>query len=138
MMSLLCVVGLLQGLGGCTGLPQTRTLLLDQRDNGTTVPVTYADRLILLLPVNPTTGFNWVLTADSSAAVSLLETKYVPASTGQSVVVGVGGTDVFVFGIQSNFSSAPVSRTFTLELREVAAPSAPPVRTFSMTLQVSS
>jgi predicted secreted protein len=139
MIALLCVAGLLQGLGGCTGLPQIRTLLLDQRDDGTTLAVTYADRLVLLLGANPTTGFDWALTADSAAAVSLVEKKFVPDSLEPTIVTGGGGTDIFVLDIEPNYSSTPVSRTFTLELRQAGSPATdPPADTFSMTLQVSS
>ncbi len=135
--TLLCAAALLPVLGGCGDPWSTKIIVLDMRDNGTTVNALAGDRLIVLLQANPSTGYDWQATIDDTNVLSQAQEKFVagPASAGHSGsgTVGVGGTDVFEF--DTVFAG---TTTLTLQLLQAGQPSSVPASsTFSIRVQVT-
>jgi len=69
---------------------------LTQTDNGATVRLARGGTLLVALPSNPSTGYRWLVADDSSAALELVEIRYVPPGS-TTPLVGAAGTEVLEF-----------------------------------------
>ncbi len=108
------------------------TLKLTQADDGKTFAVAASDIIQVVIPGNPTTGYEWVaVLVDKDAALiqQVGEAAYAPDSTDDGVV-GSGGVYTFTF-------KALAEGQATLKLA-YARPweSAQPAQTFSATLNI--
>lgn len=104
------------------------TVSAGEASNGKTVEVKVGDKLGVTLEGNPTTGFSWMVEGEAPPFLRLEgEPEYTPL-TGDTKVVGSGGTFLFVFDVKDAGSgtlrlayrrpwesSAP-ERTYTLEI----------------------
>ncbi|MFC1953930.1 protease inhibitor I42 family protein [Chloroflexota bacterium] len=93
MKKLLIVVAivLIASLAGCVfRVVETYT------DEGQSIDIGVDREFALVLGSNPTTGFNWQLTHDSTM-LELVEKKYVPGKKAEAGVVGAGGANYFRF-----------------------------------------
>lgn len=128
MFAVVCVAGLMPLFAGCAGIV---TLTAD--NNGQTVDAVVGGQLILNLASNPTTGFDWKITAIDTAILQQEgDSIYVPNAS-QSGATGVGGTRTWTFGVK-----AAGSTTLTLEYRQAGQPdSEPAAQTFTVTVEAS-
>lgn len=128
MLAALCVAGLLPLFAGCV---PTVTVTAD--NNGQTVKAAVGSRLVLGLPSNLTTGFDWKITAIDPAILKQVgESTYKqdPSAPGK---VGVGGTRIWTFDVK-----AAGSTTLTLEYRQGWMPASEPAgKTFTITVEAT-
>ena len=132
----LCLAGLLPLFAGCAhsatpvhSVPVVHTITVGADKNGQTVKAVVGGRLILSLASNPTTGFDWKITAiDPTILTQAGESTYKqdPSAPGK---VGVGGIRSWIFDVKAA-GSAPL----TLEYRRAWMPvSEPAGKTFTVT-----
>ncbi|MFC1985140.1 protease inhibitor I42 family protein [Chloroflexota bacterium] len=65
-------------------------------DSGQAINIRLNREFAIVLGSNPTTGFNWQVTYDSTM-LELVEKKYIPGEKAEAGVVGAGGADYFRF-----------------------------------------
>ena len=70
---------------------------LTQADHGTSVAVAPGDIIIIRLPENPTTGYQWTVEMVDAATLALQRTEFSPAP---EAGVGSGGGKTFTFKAQ--------------------------------------
>lgn len=88
----LCVLGLL--LAGCATVPSgSRTLY--EHDAGGNFAIPVGTALIVQLPANPSTGYDWKPSA-LAPGLKLMHSSFVQ-NPAPAQVVGVGGMDTFRF-----------------------------------------
>ncbi len=78
-------------LAGCATAQSTR--ILTQQDSGCAVAVSVGTIIVVRLPANPTTGYDWKPVSVTAPVLTLIGLSYA-APRG---VVGAGGTDTFRF-----------------------------------------
>ncbi len=66
-------------------------ILVSHRDEGRTVQARCGDQIVVRLPENPTTGFQWAVVDVAESALTLENSDYEPAPAG-----GLGGGGVAV------------------------------------------
>jgi len=106
-LGIICIIAVV--FAGCTGTPAGKTaattapastpakatpghLNVGQAQNGSLIFMHVGDTLTLKLAENPTTGYQWNLTASSGLAVT--SDTYVPSNT-NTTMVGAGGIHVW-------------------------------------------
>lgn len=112
-------------LGGCAS---RKTVTLGQADNGSTVQLSVGDSLVISLPGNPTTGFNWLV---ASADGNILQQKGDVAFKTSSSALGAGGT------ITLSFQAVAAGETpLVLQYKRAWETGTPPEQTFGITIVV--
>jgi inhibitor of cysteine peptidase len=133
-LTLLYSMAILSVVGGCGVNPYTgQTIPLDDRDNGSTIQARQTDRLLIVLPANPSTGFSWVR-ADSDEPITIADKQnwFVPLPS-LAGAVGQSGVQVFEFVVGLRGTSE-----LRLELRQSGAPSTDaPADVFSVTVEAA-
>ena len=104
---------------------------LTDADNGSTVQLANGGTLIVALPSNPSTGFSWSVSEQSSAQLVLQgEPAFVPGGS-TAPVPGAGGTQVFTFKAESSGTAE-----LTLEYRRDLEPGEAPEDAFDVTVEI--
>ncbi len=105
---------------------------LNDADNGTTITVARDGEVAVALPSNPSTGYSWAVVPPEPTNLELIgEPRFVPAGS-TTPVVGAGGTEVFTFKATSKAGTS----TLTLAYNRPFTPTAPPEKTFKVTVEV--
>ena len=102
---------------------------ITEKSNGKTVTVTEGNDLVLKLPANLTTGFDWVVTSTDRSFGYPTKTFKVDSSA-----IGSGGTDTFTWKTRGPFSlvgSHHVELAYKRSWEKVA-----PSKTFSFTVKI--
>jgi inhibitor of cysteine peptidase len=116
---------LAEALGGSGTNP---TVTLSEGDNGKTVTMSVGTSVLLQLPGNPSTGYDWEATIGTP---SVLEQSGMPKFTPSSSAVGAGGTYNFWFQPKS------AGRTdLTLVYRRSWETGVAPLKTYKITIAV--
>jgi len=110
--SILCIAGVL--MAGCSGTNQTPVtektqrptpsgtavqeghIVITEQQNNTTVPVDQGNTVTLMLPENPTTGFEWNLT--TTPGLNVTRDLFVPSDK-TGTLVGSGGTRIWEIAV---------------------------------------
>ena len=104
-------------------------VLLTEQDNGKDIDLTIGSTLIVKLPGNPSTGYNWTIVGEPSP-LKLQKTSF-RKSTNKSGAVGASGTATF----QLSASSSGIA-TLTLVYRRSWEYNMPPMKTFTVRVNV--
>jgi inhibitor of cysteine peptidase len=102
---------------------------LTERDNGADSDLTIGSALIVKLPANPSTGYNWTVVGEPSPLKLQKSSFHKSATRGNSV--GASGTSVFHF----TASSAGMA-TLTLVYRRSWEYNIAPIKTFTVRVNV--
>ena len=102
---------------------------LTEQDNGRDIDLNSGEMLIVRLPSNPSTGYNWTV-AGEPAPLELQKSTFQKRSS-NSKVVGASGTSVFRFTANSSGIS-----NLTLVYRRSWEYNTPPMKTFSVRVNV--
>jgi len=102
-------------------------VVVDQRDGGKTVSLHRGDRLIVILPGNPSTGFGW---AFASGDNHVLVQQGEPEFTRDSKALGAGGRYRFSFVAAAN-GEVPLRLVYRRPFETKA-----PATTFEVTVEV--
>jgi inhibitor of cysteine peptidase len=112
-------------LQGCAG---TSSVTLGEGDAGHTIKVNADQHVVVQLPSNPTTGYEWSV-ADLGGLEQVGKATYKASET--SGVVGSGGTQSFTFTGHKRGSGQ-----LTLEYRRPWEKGTPAARTWTVTVSV--
>jgi predicted secreted protein len=108
-----------------------KDLVLDEKANGTTVPATLGQQILIRLRGNPTTGYEWkVAKLEGEAIEQVGEPKYVPDDP-KGERAGAGGTFVFTFRAAKAGQAA-----LTLAYARPWEKKKEPAQTFALTVEV--
>lgn len=121
------VVAAVFGLSGCTSGP-SKSLDITGQDGGSTQQLKVGQELKVALEANPTTGYMWAL--DGKLPVQL-ESVGEPVFTADSKAIGAGGNEVWTFAGKSEGKA-----TLKLKYWRSFEPTTPPLKTFSVTIDV--
>jgi inhibitor of cysteine peptidase len=116
---------ILVGMVGCSPKP----VQLTEADNGTSVSMSVGSQLVVTLPGNPSTGFNWeVKSVDASILELAGDPQFVSDNTN---IMGAGGALTFTF-------DAKIAGSTTLELiyHRPFETGVDPLQTFSVKVEV--
>ncbi len=111
------------------GRVPVQNVAFSETDSGREVCVQVGQAIVVRLPENPTTGFEWAVRGMDSATLSLQSTSYSPESAESA---GRGG--VRTFEIKAR---APGRAPLLLELRRPWEPDAEAASSFELDLSVS-
>jgi predicted secreted protein len=106
-----------------------RIMAIGQKQNGDTANVDVGDTLVLALPANSGTAFNWKLTAVTRTILRPDASGYVPALR-PPLAQGAAGVAVFIF------KAVRVGKT-TLKLVYTKTGSKTPAKTYSTQVRVT-
>lgn len=109
--------------------PAVPNVVLTEQDNGRDVDLSVGTDLLVKLPSNPSTGYNWSIAGDPSPLK--LEKASFRKSTTKAKVVGASGTAVF--RLTANSSGLA---TLTLVYRRSWEYNIPPIKTFAVRVDV--
>ena len=104
-------------------------ITLTEQDNGRDIDLNAGETLIVRLPSNPSTGYNWIVAGEPSP-LELQKSTFQKKSS-NSKVVGASGTSVF----RLSASSSGISN-LTLVYRRSWEYNTPPMKTFSVRVNV--
>ena len=104
---------------------------LSEADNGKTVTVALGREVVVALASNPTTGYSWAVVRPEPANLELQGEPHYVAANPPTPVVGAGGTEVFTFKATKSGTS-----TLSMAYRRSFEPTAPPAKTFTVTVEV--
>jgi len=106
-------------------------IALDEKANGKTVKVAVRKTLVVRLAGNPTTGYSWtVKKLDGDALEQQGKLRYEPKKVARGIV-GSGGTFLGVFK-----AVKPGKGTLTMAYARPWEKGKPPIKTFTVTIQV--
>ncbi len=102
-------------------------------DNGKTVTAKKGEEIVLSLPANPTTGFDWTLTlVDKTLGQPTID---FASSTTDPNIAGAGGVRTFTW---SGTSALDLRGTHVVELAYKRSwETTPPARTFKVTIKIT-
>lgn len=125
---LVLVIALATLILDACGPPATATMRLREQDAGRTVQLQLGQRLEIVLPGNPTTGYQWEPTiADNS----ILRTVGEPVFKPDTSALGSGGQ------VTTTFEAVAVGQTMvTLVYHRSFEAGTPPLKTFAVTVTV--
>lgn len=103
-------------------------LIVTEKENGKSLQLTVGQMVVIQLPSNPTTGYQWVLPWDTGPLVGGRQ-KY---TRNEGHMPGAGGTETFKF-----YAKDTGTVTLTLDYRRPWE-NDPPARTFTVTVNVAS
>ncbi len=75
----------------------TKSMILTQKDNGTSITLKVGDRFSIQLPENPTTGFQWEFLPNTDGVVTLEATDY---NASAPKLIGSGGQKTLTFQVE--------------------------------------
>jgi predicted secreted protein len=134
--TLLLIAAVAMGLAsagcGSSANADSDTLKLAQTDDGKSFTVKTGDTIQVVIPGNPTTGYEWAAAlADADAALlqQLGDPVYAPDSTGEAVV-GSGGVYTFTFKAVGE-GQAVLKLAYARSFETVE-----PIQTFTVTLTI--
>lgn len=104
-------------------------LSIDEHADHATLPLVVGQKLVLTLPGNPTTGFQWQAI---SRGEPVLEPEGVPEYAAEGSAIGAGGRYRYTLKAVRP-GSAPVKLVY----RRSFEPDLPPARVFEVTVQVA-
>lgn len=104
-------------------------MVLSESDNGRDIDLTTSGALVVKLPSNPSTGYNWTVVGDP-APLKLQKSSFVHSKS-KSGVVGSSGTAIF----RLSASSAGLA-TLTLVYRRSWEYNVAPMKTFTVRVDV--
>jgi inhibitor of cysteine peptidase len=120
-------------LTGCSSSPPAApSVIITEAQNGGTVQMRAVQSLIVRLPRNPSTGYNWSVSAGSTPLLQLANTDYEPGPSiktpagDEPPAVGRPGTEIMAFAPQRAGSGR-----LLLAYRRPWEPAATPARTFT-------
>jgi inhibitor of cysteine peptidase len=102
---------------------------LTERDNGADTDLTIGSALVVKLPANPSTGYNWTVVGEPSP-LKLHKSSFRKGAT-QGSSVGASGTSVFQFSASSSGMA-----TLTLVYRRSWEYNIAPIKTFTVRVNV--
>ena len=111
------------------GQPASRNVVLTAEDNGKDIDLTIGSTLVVKLPSNPSTGYNWTIVGEPSP-LKLQKTSFRKSQTKASTV-GASGTSVFQLSANSSGLA-----TLTLVYRRSWEYNVPPIKTFAVRVDV--
>ena len=114
---------LAESLGG----ESSNVTTLGEADNGSTITVTQGAGIMIQLPGNPTTGYDWQANVGSSGIVTPTGSTYKPSSS----ALGSGGTYTFTFAASSQGTTV-----VTLTYQRAWETGVAPLRTYTVTIVV--
>jgi len=107
---------------------------LTEHANRTTVAVHVGDRLVVRLPANASTGYEWRFTSTGGPLLRLLSARYLPAPRKAGPpIVGAPGTFIAQLAVQRIGRSA-----LTLAYLRDTHPPTPPAQRFTVTIIATS
>lgn len=109
--------------------PNTSNVVLTEQDNGSDIDLTIGATLVVKLPSNPSTGYNWTVAGEPSP-LKLQKASFHKAKT-KANSVGASGTAVFQLS-----ASASGMATLTLVYRRSWEYNVPPIKTFTVRVDV--
>lgn len=86
-----------EGTGEPTQTPAQDEIHLTAADNGREIEANQGDMIVVALPANPTTGFQWDVVSEGDVLRQSGESEYIPDEPPDSLVDGAGGTAIFRF-----------------------------------------
>lgn len=104
-------------------------VVLTEQDNGKDIDLTIGGALIVKLPSNPSTGYNWAVVGEPSP-LKLQKATFRKGKTKDNAV-GASGTAIF----QLSASSSGMA-TLTLVYRRSWEYNVPPIKTFAVRVDV--
>lgn len=128
LLSLMTIILLSALLLTACGSGAADTITIGEAHSGKTIELETGDTLIIALPGNITTGFNWI---PAQQVPSLLEIVGEPAVTPASDALGAGGMIVLQFKADSAGQT-----TLHLDYRRSFEPDVAPERTFEVSVVV--
>jgi inhibitor of cysteine peptidase len=104
------------------------TMALSKADNGKVVSVSEGSEVVIALPSNPTTGYDWIV-VEQSSALPQPKSEFIPPGSDNE---GAGGTRRLTWG------SAGLSgeHKITLVYKRPQDQKQPPADTFTVTLRI--
>jgi inhibitor of cysteine peptidase len=109
--------------------PSSSNVVLTEQDNGKDIDLTIGSTLVVKLPSNPSTGYNWTVVGEPSP-LKLQKTSFRKGTT-KGTSVGASGTAI----LQLSASSAGLA-TLTLVYRRSWEYNVPPIKTFAVRVDV--
>ena len=109
--------------------PASSDMVLSESDNGRDVDLTTSGALVVKLPSNPSTGYNWTVVGDP-APLKLQKSSFVHSKSKSGVV---GSSDTAIFRLSA--SSAGLA-TLTLVYRRSWEYNVAPMKTFTVRVDV--
>jgi predicted secreted protein len=124
-----CLAALLILIASLTGgIAAAAEVAVTEKDTGSTVELVSGDRLNIVLPGNPTTGFNWhVLSVDSA----VLKEAGEPSFRRDSDLIGSGGVIMLSFE-----AAAPGQTTLKITYTRDFEKDVPPLKIYELTVIV--
>jgi predicted secreted protein len=118
-------------VGGCAApvVPANPRVQLDQAADGSSVQLTRGQELVVELPSNRTTGYDWYLSGALPSQLTTASDTY--ETTSEPGVVGAGGTHVFTYTV-----AAAGSGTLKLVYVRPWETGVRPAKTFAVTITV--
>jgi len=107
-------------------------IVLGEDANGKTIPVEAGKAILVKLAGNPTTGYQWSLSKLDGEAIEMVGKPDYVADKHPRKMVGSGGTYVFTFR-----ALKPGKATLTLAYARPWEKNTPPIKTFTLTVEVS-
>jgi inhibitor of cysteine peptidase len=80
-----------------TWTPAPDEIRLTAADNGQAIEANRGDMIVVALPANPTTGYQWDVVSEGNVLRPSGESEYIPDEPPDSLVDGAGGTAIFRF-----------------------------------------
>jgi inhibitor of cysteine peptidase len=80
-----------------TRTPAPDEIHLTAADNGQAIEANRGDMIVVALPSNPTTGYQWDVVSEGNVLRQSGESEYIPDEPPDSLVDGAGGTAIFRF-----------------------------------------
>lgn len=109
--------------------PSSSNVVLTEQDNGKDIDLTVGGILVVKLPSNPSTGYNWTVVGEPSP-LKLQKTSFRKGTT-KSTSVGAPGTAI----LQLSASSSGMA-TLTLVYRRSWEYNVAPIKTFAVRVDV--
>jgi inhibitor of cysteine peptidase len=128
---LLGMMTVLPVLGACPGLPDSGfTYFTDIRQDNYTGTCQVGDRVTALLRANPSTGYQWEVSAADASVLELVQSYFAPDDPS---VVGGAGTLAMEFEVVGVGTSQLVLQY----VRPSDPPGTPPDKTFTLTVDAT-
>lgn len=111
------------------GQAASSNVVLTEQDNGKDIDLTIGSTLVVKLPSNPSTGYNWSVVGEPSP-LKLQKTSFRKNQTKTSTV-GASGTSVFQLSANSSGLA-----TLAMVYRRSWEYNVPPIKTFAVRVDV--
>jgi predicted secreted protein len=115
----------------CRALLKGADIVLGDDANGKTIAAEVKQTLLVKLPGNPTTGYQWGLSKLEGEAIEMVGKPGYVADKNPQKMAGTGGTYHFTFR-----ALKPGKATLTLAYARPWEKDTPPIKTFTLTVEV--